>query len=372
MRFEDFLNTLNEEVKKEFTGYEADITDNLYKINFAIARGLNKIEEERQILEVKNNDVYLVEGEAQDRLYAQDFVFRKEESKAKGYWITKNSVPGTIIQPFQLKLKTNSNITFANIEKVTIEANGTAKILVECEEFGDVGNIDKEKLNEIKTPILGINTGTNELKFDGGADRENDFEFRKRYLRFRGQYSGLTKDDIQKQIYMVKGIKGVQLEENHNKDEKVLDNGLVMQQKSFIAYVDGGADRDVAKALSLKVNTSIHLYGDVEIGVWSEDRQEDEKIKFSRPSDTKIYYRYVTIGDVDRGNVDKLINDYLLNSQIGAIISSYLAEREIKLNTDDSRLISIEVEFSKDNINFQSVLRLLTGEKVREVEKNVG
>ena len=365
------LNLLNENTKKQFgNDYEADITNNLYRLNYAICKALYHVEEQRQILELKNNDVYLAEDEAQDKLYAQDFVFRKAESKAKGYWITKDSAPGTTIQPNELKLELG-DITFTNIEKVTVDSIGYAKILMECELFGESGNIKSGELTNIKTPILGINTGVNEEDFKGGADRENNYEFRKRYLRFRGTYAGLTKDDIQKELYKVAGVESVQLEENDTDEEKVLDNGLVMPKKSFVCYVKGGADIDVAKAIYKKENTSIELLGDTTVQVWSDIRKDYEEIKFYRSKKVKIYFRYTTIGDVDKAETDKIITNYLMNSDIGSIISSYLAEIEVKKNTDVSRLVNLEVEFSKDNISFSSVLRLFTGEKIEEVEKNV-
>lgn len=371
MKFDEMLNLLNENTKKQFgADYDEDITSNLYRLNYAICKALQAIEEERQILEIKNNDVYLVEGEAQDRLYAQDFVFRKAESKAKGYWITKDSTPGTMIQVNELKLELG-DVTFTNIERVTIDSTGYAKILMECEIFGEKGNIKSGQLTNVKTPILGINTGVNEEDFEGGASRENDYEFRKRYLRFRGTYAGLTKDDIQKELYKVAGVEAVQLEENDTDEDKVLDNGLVMPLKSFVAYVKGGSDVDVAKALYKKENTSISLLGDINVDIWSDTRKVYETINFYRSKATKIYFRYTTIGDVDKAETDKIITDYLMGSDIGSIISSYLAETQVKNNTDTSKLINLEVEFSKDNKTFSSVLRLLTGEKIEEVEKHV-
>lgn len=371
MKFDDMLSTLNNATMEEFGNeYSSSITDNLFRFNYAICKALYKIEEKRQIVELVNNDVYSVEGISQDELYAQDFVFRKSESKAKGYWITRDSIPGTVIKPYELKLQ-KENITFANTEKFTIDSNGFAKISVECEQNGKHGNILKNELIEIKTPILGIVSGFNPDKFEGGADRENDSSFRERYLRFRGLYTGLTKDDIQKELYKVSGVSGVQLEENDTQVDKVLDNSLVMPSKTFVCYVDGGADIDIAKALFKKENTSISMLGNVSVNVWSETRKVNETINFFRASKIKIYFRYKIIGDVDIGDVDSSVTSYLMNSGIGSIISSYLAEGVVKKKTDISRLINLEIEFSTDKINFSTVLRLLTGQKIGEVEKIV-
>ena len=371
MRFDTTLKTLNDSSKEKFGGeYGADVTDNLFCINYGIAKAIQKIEKLRQITEIKNNDIYLAEGNAQDILYSQDFIIRKAESKAKGVWTTTLSTPGTVIEPYQLKLKTNTDVTFTNIEKVTINSSGTSNILVECEQFGKVGNVEANEICTIKTPLNGISPGCNLSKFEGGADVENDYEYRKRYLKLRGSYTGLTKDDIQKELLNKAGVIAVQLEENHDEESKTLDNGLILTRKSFVAYVYGGADIDVATALALKLNTSIKQFGDVEISIFSKIRKVYEIIKFYRPKNKTINYSYEIIGEVNVAEVERVIEKYLLNTEIGVTVTSYLAEREIRASTDDRNLISIEVKFSDTPLNFKNIFKLKTGEKITEVSKN--
>ena len=369
-RRNEWLALLNEETAREFEGYDGDITNNLYKLNYAISRGLAHLDEVRQIEEIKNNDVYKVEGKAQDRLYSQDLVFRKAQSPAQGFWTTFDSTPGTNVAINELKLVSDNDITYTNISAVTIDGNGKGEFTVICEEYGIQGNLNIGELTRIKTPISGINTGSNTQAISGGADIENDEDYRARYLKTRLTYPGLTKSDIQAKVYEVAGYEKMYLQENETESPITLNNGLIMPPKSFVAYVKGGSDWDVAEAISLKVNTSIRMLGDVRVYVYKPILKRNEDIRFYRAIGITLYFKTYIDGTIDNGILDSFITQQLLDMDIGERVTSYKIARLVNENLNDSLVENLEIEFSTDNINFYSSLQLLTGHYISEVIKS--
>lgn len=368
---EEWLALLNEETSKEFDAYDSDITNNLYKINYAIARGLAHLDEVRQKEEITNNDVYKVEGAAQDRLYSQDFVYRKAESQASGYWITNNSVVGTVILPNELKLISDDDLTYTNLERVIIDGLGYGSFLIQCETHGSQGNKQAGQLTKIKTPLVGINTGSNPSELSGGAEIENDADYRARYLKTRLIYPGLTKSDVQAKVYEVAGFEKMYLQENDTESYITLDNGLVMPPKSFVAYVKGGSDYDVALALALKVNTSIRLLGDVLVHVYRPVLKRNEDIRFFRAVGIKIYYKVEIEGEIDNGELDSFIVEKLLGMDIGEKITSYKIAKLVNEYLNDTLVEDLIIYFSIDGTNYSSSLQLLTGHYIETVEKGV-
>lgn len=367
--FDEWLTLVNSRVSEKFEGYDGNIINNLFKINYAIARGLQYLDEVRHVHEVVNNDVYLVEGNAQDELYSQDFVYRKAESPATGYWTTNDSVPNTIVPINALKLEAENEMTFTNLEQVVIDGNGAGTFYIQAEQVGSAGNLRAGELTRIKTPLVGINTGINNTDFHGGAERENDADYRERYLKTRLTYPGLTKSDIQAKVYEVAGFKKMYLQENETESTIYLNNGLAMPPKSFVAYVLGGSDFDVAWNLSLKVNTSIRMLGDVIMYVYKSVLQRNEEIRFFRAVEKKVYYKVYVDGTIDNGLLDALIVEKLLSFEIGERITSYKIARYVNEFINDSKVDSIDLEFSADNINFSSSYQLLVGEYVADTER---
>lgn len=384
MSLDQFLNNLNQATKEEFSSeYEASEIDILYLLNSAIARGMKKTDEIIYKHFITDNSVDLVEGQRQDDLYSQEGVYRKAESKSKGYWITRDSEPNGVVNAYELKLQLGE-LTFTNTQTFYIDDVGYAKINIECEQYGIKGNLNIGELTKIKTPLTQIGTGINEEALEGGQDFENDYEYWRRYTRFRGSYPALTKSDIEKEILSKNGVKFCQLIENDGSGKNLkegdsfddfskvltLNNGLVMPNHSFVAYVDGGTDIDVARSIALKVNTSATQLGNISVDVYSNTRKENEVISFYRTTDATIYYKYNLVGEVDIVKLDTVIKDYIMNSDVGITIYSFMLEKFINKNVDLSKLMDFELLLSKDNLNFEKKVQLLHGEVVGKVVKN--
>lgn len=370
------FNYLLDKVKTIMSGLfgndlAGDTTGALYKIYYAITQVLfSDVYEPLEKAITTDNDIYTCSGNAMDRLYSQNFIIRKAESKAKGKWITTDSTPGTNISAMQLKIQVNDNLTFVNTNNVTINSQGIGEFEIECEQFGSIGNVEINTINTVKTPIAGLGTGTNTEALYGGADLETDYEYRKRYLKLRGAITGLTKSDLEREVLEVAGVLDVSSEENDTENNKVLDNGLTLERKSWVLFVNGGASVDIAKAISLKCNYSIPMYGDIEEQVYSEIRDKYETIKFFRAKGVKVYFKIEYVGVVDLNEVRRIVRENLIDSSIKRFISSYQIDRELRTQIDDTQLKQIKFLFSINEWgSFEEELQLKVDEFCNEVEE---
>lgn len=370
------FNYLLDKVKTIMSGLfgddlAGDTTGALYKIYYAITQVLfADVYEPLEKAITTDNDIYTCAGNAMDRLYSQNFIIRKAESKAKGKWITTDSTPGTNINAMQLKIQVNDNLTFVNTNNVTINSQGIGEFEIECEQFGSIGNVEVNTINTVKTPIPGLGTGTNIEALYGGADLETDYEYRKRYLKLRGAITGLTKTDLEREVLEVAGVLDVSSEENDTENNKVLDNGLTLERKSWVLFVNGGASTDIAKAISLKCNYSIPMYGDIEEQIYSEIRDKYETIKFFRAKGVKVYFKIEYVGVVDLNEVRRIVRENLIDSSIKRFISSYQIDRELRMKIDDTQLKQIKFLFSiNERGPFKEELQLKVDEFCNEVEE---
>ena len=382
MKFKDIKDKSDEYLSQEFGNIELTYNGFFNKLSNIIARMTYNLEEVRQKTEINDNDVYLVEGEAQDRLYSQMVeIKRKAQSKAAGFWTTTDSVPNTYVNTFQLKLKCDkTGMEYTNTEDFRVDENGYAEVPIVAMRFGKLGNVLSQEINTIVTPIFGINTGTNLNEVNGGADIETDDEYRARYLITRGLTVGLTKDDLLRQLLKVNGLIDANIIENyeeHSQDfpvSKVIDEDevLTLFRKSFAIFVRGGSDVDVANAIALKVNLSIKRYGTTTISVFSDIRGEYDDISFFRANGTKIYYKIQLEGLVDLNTTRTIIEEVLTSARVGSKLTSGRVEDRIYNELDTSKVENLEFLFSyEEDGEFTNSLQLKNDEFVLEVEEVV-
>lgn len=379
LRYSDIYDKLKGYLEVEFGDITIEKNSFFEKLANAISRVIFElIEMQRVKTEIDDNDIYKCEGEAMDRLYSQDGrTKRKAQSKAKGYWITRDSTPGTYIDVNELKLSAADDVTFTSYESVTVDNAGYAKIPIICDIYGIKGNVLANSINSITSPLIGVNTGTNEEDTNGGQDLETDAQFRSRFLITRGLYTGLSKDDIVKNLLEVSGLTGVSLIENEDEtnlsipinDESGNEIQLVMQRKSTAIWVKGGSDVDVAKAINLKRNVSIYQYGDVVVPTYSDIREVFEDIKFYRSFPKKIYYRIILEGSADLDKIRSIVKDYLNNVNIGIKLTSGDVEKTLYRTIDTSFLDNVEIEYSYDGTIFTNSLQLRIDEHVGTIEE---
>lgn len=351
-----FYNALVE----QFPGIKWGTESNAYKIMYPIMREI-QLAEERQQSYIDKNNYLKAEGQDLDLLLQNRDFPRRQASKSKGYWETINSIPGTSALAGEVKFEDDQGVTFVNIESFTVNDNGVAEILIECEEVGEIGNAKENTINRIKTPIRGLVSGTNKRTFEGGTDTETDTEYRWRWERTKNSTAFWNTEGIRMAIMEVNGVKSCKVLEN-DEDYDIEIDGSLMPSRSRRYYVDGGAEADIAKAIYLKTDRAIKETGKIEIGVL--DTQNEERIvKFSRPKYIKIYSKIIVEGSIDTTAAYQLIDEYIKESVIGSNLSSFDVVEIIRHTIGVNQVKNLEVHFSKDNTNFFSYLKLEDFEK---------
>lgn len=380
MKFSDIKEKSDEYLSQEFGNIELTYNGFFNKLSNVIARMTYNLEEVRQKTEINDNDVYSVEGEAMDRLYSQmPDIKRKSESKARGFLSIKNSVPGTYIDTYELKVACDeTGVEYTNIEPVLVDSSGVGTVQIEAMVYGNIGNVESYCVNTIVTPIYGIKSVTNQYAIEGGQDLETDSEYRARYLITRGLSVGITKDDLLRQLLRVEGLIDANIIENYEEFDQDFDvskkisetEKLTLTKKSFAVFARGGSDFNIAKAIALKTNLSIKMYGNIEIQVYSEARQTTDIIKFYRAKNSKIFYKIKLEGKIDITALRSILKEVLTTSRVGTRVTSGKIEDRIYNELDTSRLDNLEFLFSysKDGV-FTNSLQLKNDEYISEVEE---
>ncbi|MGL6023780.1 MAG: baseplate J/gp47 family protein [Cetobacterium sp.] len=333
---------------------------NMYKIMLPIMEEFQRYEQMIQSWIDKNNYLKAEGNDLDIYLFEKDFP-RRKQSISKGFWTTRNSKPNTSALAYTIKFESNKGKTFVNSEPFTVDENGFAVIPIEAENIGSIYNIPVETINKIKTPVIGLISGTNEVPTTGGADLESDFEYRRRWERTRNAGSYWNTDGIFAEINNVNGVISSKVIENDS-DNNITVGGVVMPSRSRRYYVDGGADIDIGKAIFKKTDRAIEETGDITVLV--KDIQGDEReVKFSRPNYVKIKYKIVLDGYISTSDANKMIEKYIKDSSINKSLTSFEVVEQIRHSLNVTEVINLEVQFSRDNINYFSYLKLDVFEK---------
>lgn len=333
---------------------------NMYKIMLPIMEEVQRIEERQQSYIDKNN-YRKAEGYDLD-LYLNDKNFpRKNESKSKGFLITKNSIPNTSALAYTIKFDDNRGHTFVNTEPFAVDSTGYAKFAIEAEEYGKASNVEAGKITAIRTPIVGLLTVSNEEPTTGGSDRENDFEYRLRWEKTKNADSFWNTDGIASEINAVNGVISCKVLENAT-DKDINVGGMIMPSCSRRYYVDGGASIDIANAIFKKTDRALRETGTEHVKI-KDTQGEERDVYFSRPTYVKVYHKIVLDGYVNTTEVIPVIEDYIKKSHINQTLTSFTLVPEVRESVDTSEVINLEVHFSRDNVNFFSSLKMDVFEK---------
>lgn len=333
---------------------------NMYKVLLPVMEEVKRIEERQQSNLEKNN--YLkAEGNDLDIILQNRNFPRKKQSKSKGFWKTTNSIPNTSALVGEVKFEDNKGNTFVNTESFTVDETGTAIIPIEAENYGKDSNVKANTINNIKTPISGLISGTNEKDTEGGADKETDVEYRFRWETTRNSGSYWNTDGIYSEINLVNGVKSCKVLEN-DKDIPVSVGGLEMPSRSRRYYVDGGADIDIANAIFRKTDRAIEETGGVTVTI-KDVQGTDRTVIFSRPTYVNVKYKIILDGSISTNQANAIIEEYIQNSRINENLTSFAVVEKIRHSIDVSGVTNLEVHFSRNNSTYFSSLKMDVFEK---------
>lgn len=120
----------------------------------------------------------LIGEELEKRVYEKTGITRKPATKASGYVTITGSQGGVIKEG---DLVAGDVVNFVVKETKTLDSTSQATVLVECEEYGTIGNVFADSIKYIPVTISGIAGVSNNEDFANGYNVESDEELLNRY-----------------------------------------------------------------------------------------------------------------------------------------------------------------------------------------------
>lgn len=191
---------------------------------------------------------------------------------------TRVATPETETKP-SIPFRTTASATIpagaTNVTQVPIRALEPWETAVDRQHLGNSTNVGANTITQILDPIAGVAEVTNplptgqsgtradgsEYNFVAGRDRETDAELKARYENSLGLGGNATLMGIRAAVYNVEGVTGADIEENTSMNDNTGTGGL--PPKSFRVTTVGGADNDIAQAITETRSAGIQPYGSV-------------------------------------------------------------------------------------------------------------
>lgn len=150
----------------------------VYDVTKPAAIELESISEEIELAKDKLSIENLKSDELEQRLYERTGIKRKPATKASGY-VTIIGKAGASINKGDMVA--SDTINFIIKEDKTIDSSGQINTLVECEDYGTVGNVPADSIRYFPITIAGATSVINNEDFTDGYEAEDDKALLERY-----------------------------------------------------------------------------------------------------------------------------------------------------------------------------------------------
>lgn len=150
----------------------------IYDITKPVAIELEGINQEIELTKEKLSIENLNGEELEQRVYEKTGMKRKPATKTSGY-VTITGKVGAVINKGDMVA--SDTINFIIKESKTINSSGQVEVLVECEDYGTVGNVPAGSIEYIPVTIEGITGVINNEDFTNGYEAEDDEALLERY-----------------------------------------------------------------------------------------------------------------------------------------------------------------------------------------------
>ena len=278
-------------------------------------------------------------------------------------------VPGTIINAGSL-VADDSNINWRLVDDAQIQVNGLVEAIFECTQSGAIG-AGVNKINNIKTAVLGWETATNEKEPSLGQEQQSDLSLSNERIQALGNQSISTTEALRAALSRIEGVEtgDFSFRANNENTPQTID-GIAMNGNSVFICVDGGTEIDVATAIKSAIQDGAsynsQITGMVTEVVTDPISGQQEPISFKRSTKKEISVRIsVQLGSANvdgdsikeavinyfQGKVENYpgitINKSVYPQTIGAAVTKQLlitvAKTEIKLKSGDASTYSQDV-----------------------------
>lgn len=213
------------------------------------------------------------------------------------------------------------DIVFHTVNSYVIGEDGTAKVIVECNDAGTIGNVAIGDINSIVNPSAYVSAITHTDIIALGTEIETDYELRTRFSTAVSGIGSGTLEAIRGAILRVTGVRTVLIEENAT-NETV--NGL--PPHSFLCYVHAPttAQQAIAEAIFDKKPLGISSIGDV-VSTVTDISGTEHTVKFSWTKEVNIHVKCNI--DISNGVADEIVKE--IKDSIVSKISSYTNGQDV-------------------------------------------
>lgn len=215
-------------------------------------------------------DVENLEGEELEQfVYQRTAIERKPATKATTTVIMSGQGGTTFPQG---SLVSTGEINFVTIEDATIGESGQVSVIVECEEFGSVGNVPANTIVLFPISIPGVVDVYNPEPVTNSYDAESDDDLRSRYYeKLQRPVKAGNKYHYEQWAKEVVGVGGVRVVPRWNGPLTIKliiidSNGQPARQDlidDVFSYIETqrpfGADVTVVSAIGVPINVSVNL-----------------------------------------------------------------------------------------------------------------
>lgn len=158
--------------------YDKTLGSFIYDITKPVAIELENINQEIELAKDKLSIENLKDEELEQRVHEKTGIERKPATKASGYVTITGKVGATINKG---DMVASDTINFIIKEAKTIDSSGPVEVLVECEDYGPVGNVPACSIQYFPITIEGVTSVTNNEDFTNGYEAEDDGALLERY-----------------------------------------------------------------------------------------------------------------------------------------------------------------------------------------------
>jgi uncharacterized phage protein gp47/JayE len=328
---EEILNRILSNIPDRY-----DKSKGLFPYDFSKATAIEFVNFYLKLEDVKNKlDVENLSGEELERFVYQrtGTVTRKPATKATEMVVISGSEGAKISKGDLVGADT---VNFISTENKTIDATGQMRVIVECEEYGTIGNVPAGTINSFPVSIPGLVDVYNPEPFTNGYNAESDDELRERYYeKLQRPAKAGNKYHYEQWAKEVVGVGGVRVVPRWNgpltvKVVIIDSNGLPADQElidSVKNHIEEerpfGANVTVVSATPVTINISVTLV----LVEGYEELQVKEKISKNISEYLKSiafktdYVSYAQIGSIIL-NTDGVIDysDLLVNFGTGNVL----------------------------------------------------
>lgn len=357
---EQYYNDIMGEFKKEFPHMSESPSNLLSIIARIIARNENARDYDR-VTAYSDAYVATATGMHLSKAVRTAGISRLSGTRAVGkVTITKEDDVVQAIIPSGMQIKSGNNVYLTTNTDATIMNTKTIEMEIVSSDVGDFYNVSSGSKFDTVLNIRGIKSIVASTDISGGTDIESDLDLRDRYFRRMSAYSNSSLKGIIDRVSAINDVYMVSGDENRFDTEQ---NGLLPH--SFIIYVAGGTNKEIAEAIINSKPAGIQMNGDISETVVVSGREH--VIKFSRFESQTVYFNIEVAIDktisspdfidnikkvvVDSTNSTSKIVGYELSNHISQEIAEVRGVKSLKFGTSDNPQSSEDIT-APSGLNF--------------------